>query len=171
MSASSDDDSRSDLNEAEAVLASALRRYSQALSVEVHGLAEMAIANKKQWNAFRLEVMLPRYQRIMKDSLGAFLFERDGLLLEHAGETQSYCREDPETRGKCWETIRFPEPDEHYLALVRKALGPDIKVWVQHRGRFLGYGWALMVGWSKCPPEHRLGQAEARRRKRNRNSR
>lgn len=136
---------------AETKLRAALREYAAVLSAKVDGLGEEAAAAAKRSNAIRLELMLPRYRREIHASVAEFTSER-GVALESDGMGYLCGSQSRTARWPRAKTVYFGRPDEEYLELLRKAMGPAIEVWVEDepgRVRVLG-SWRLLAKWSSA---------------------
>jgi len=144
------------LRTAQSQLGQAVTKFGHALSDELEDRVQEALRRRLLENAERLILMLPHYLAALEGNLlrrpgDPILLEQDGVPTGCALAKASGGRVRPKER-------RFGEPDKAYLALVRKALGRKVRVWVKKDELVLS-SWSLCAAFTEWPAEHARARA------------
>ena len=152
------------MRKAEESLLGAIRQYSQSLSQQVDEVREGAIRRRRKENAFRLAVVMQRVTReVQKQMIDGNRQQRE-ILLEYSRRTYNYWWTDPATGRKEQKGCYFHEPDEHYLGLLRVALGPNFRVRFWRGVEWVTHEWQIYAQYVDWPEEHQAPRNDGNRR-------
>lgn len=142
------------MQEAEEELARALERFARSLSQEVDSCLEDAVRRRREENAFRLKVVLQSLVPKIEGAIVNGSQQQRPLVVEDGGAHKSYWWKDPQTGATMVSQYHFQEPDEHYLGLLRRALGPKFRVWLAWFRCPWGPSWRIYAKYVDWPREH-----------------
>jgi hypothetical protein len=142
------------MQKAEDELSLALARYAQSLAQEVDNCLEDAVRRRRDWNAFRLHLVLPSFIETVKREIINGSQQQRLIVVEMEGHGLTYWHKDPKTGANLGTRYDFQEPDEHYLGLLREAFGPKFRVWCAYAKGLMGRYWKIYAKYADWPKEH-----------------